>query len=405
MDIRPYSHETDFDAVARIWREVGWIDGSDGQKEGLEAFCSVGRGSVALMDGEAECFVHWTPGDIAHTGTLLPFAGITAVTTSRIARKQGFATALTARALVEAMESGAAVAGLGIFDQGFYDRFGFGTTPYEHRYSFDPASLQVDVPYRPPVRLGPDDWEALHGALRSRMRAHGTLTLEPPQMVQAEMKWTESPFGLGYRDQGGTLTHFVYGKAKDEQGPYSIWHMAYRDGRQLLELFRLLRELGDQVASVVVMEPPEIQLQDLIEQPFRQRVRSIKSEHETLNRSAAFTQLRILDLAACVGAHRWPGPGVAFDLTLDDPLERLVPGAGIGGDYTVTVGGPSRIEPGHRGGLPVMEATVNAFSRFWFGVRPASSLAITDRFAAPPALLSDLDEAVRLPRPSFGWFI
>ena len=386
-------------------REVGWIDGSDGHKEGLEAFCSVGRSSVALMGGEAECFVHWTPGDIAHTGTLLPFAGVTAVTTSRIARKQGFATSLTARALVEAIESGAAVAGLGIFDQGFYERFGFGTAPYEHRYSFDPASLRLDVPYRPPVRVGPDDWEAVHTALRSRMRAHGTLTLEPPRIVEAELKWTENPFGLGYRDEAGTLTHFIYGKAKDEQGPYSIWHMAYGDGCQLLELLRLIRELADQVASVVMMEPPEIQLQDLLDKPFRQRARSIRSDHETVNRAGAFTQLRILDPAACATAHCWRGPEVAFDLTLDDPLERIVPGVGIGGDHTVVVGDPSRIEPGHRGGLPVMVATVNAFSRFWFGVRAASSLAITDRLDGPPDLLAALDEAVRLPRPSFGWFI
>jgi GNAT superfamily N-acetyltransferase len=405
VETRPYAHDTDFDAVLRIWREVGWIDGSDGHKEGLEAFCSVGRSSVALMDGEAECFVHWTPGDIAHTGTLLPFAGVTAVTTSRIARKQGFATSLTARALVEAIESGAAVAGLGIFDQGFYERFGFGTAPYEHRYSFDPASLRPQVPYRPPVRVGPDDWQAVHAALRSRMRAHGTLTLEPGRIVEAELKWTENPFGLGYRDETGTLTHFIYGKAKDEQGPYSIWHMAYRDGRQLLELLRLIRELADQVASVVMMEPPEIQLQDLLDKPFRQRARSIKSDHETVNRAGAFTQLRILDPAACASAHRWRGPEVAFDLTLDDPLDRIVPGVGIGGEHTVVVGDPSRFEPGHRGGLPVMVATVNAFSRFWFGVRPASSLAITDRLDGPPDLVAALDEAVRLPRPSFGWFI
>jgi hypothetical protein len=52
-----------------------------------------------------------------------------------------------------------------------------------------------------------------------------------------------------------------------------------------------------------------------------------------------------------------------------------------------------------------MEASINAFTRFWFGVRPASSLAITDRLAAPAELLADLDVAVRLPTPSFGWFI
>ena len=404
MDIRPYDHERDFDAVVRIWKEVGWLE-SDDHQAGLEALASVGNATVAVMDGDPECFSHWTPGDMVHTGTVLPFAGITALTTSRIARRQGFATALTARALTDARAAGHAVAGLGIFDQGFYDRFGFGTTAYEHRVQFDPASLRIDVPHRTPVRIGPDDWKDVHTAMRNRMRHHGSLTLEPPEMITAELTWTEKPFGLGYRDDDGTLTHFVFGPAKGEQGPYSIWMSAYQTGEQLLELLRLIKELGDQVVSIAMMEPPEIQFQDLMDRPFRQRTRSIKSDHETVNRALAFSQMRILDLPACVAAHSWPGPEVRFDLTIDDPLDGITEGAGLSGDYSVTVGAPSSIAEGHAGGLPLMEASINAFTRFWFGVRPASSLAITDRLAAPAELLADLDVAVRLPTPSFGWFI
>jgi predicted acetyltransferase len=405
MDTRSYDHETDFDAVVRIWREVGWIDTSDDQKEGLAAFLSVGSASVALIDGEAECLVHWTPGTLRHTGTDLPFCGITAVTTSRIARKRGFATRLTADALVEGIEAGKAVAGLGMFEQGFYDRFGFGTGTYEHRLSIDPGSLRVDVPYRTPVRVTADDWEDVHAALLRRMRPHGSLTLDPPEIVKAEFKWIENPFALGYRDDDGRLTHFLIGPTKGENGPYTVWHTAYETPHQLLELLRLLRELSDQVASVVVMEPPEIQLQDLVAQPIRQRIRTSKSEHETVQRSTAFWQIRILDLTACVAAYSWPGPELAFNLSLDDPLAGLAGGAGVGGDFTVVVGSPSAVEPGHGKGLPTLEASVNAFTRFWFGVRSASSLAITDRLSGPAELLEALDEAVRLPQPRMGWFI
>jgi predicted acetyltransferase len=405
MDVRPYDHETDFEAVVRIWREVGWIDTSDGQKEGLEAFLSVGSASVALIDGEAECLVHWTPGTLRHTETDLAFCGITAVTTSRIARKRGFATRLTADALVEGIEAGKAVAGLGMFEQGFYDRFGFGTGTYEHRLSIDPGSLRVDVPYRTPVRVTSDDWEDVHAALLRRMRPHGSLTLDRPEIVKAELRWIENPFGLGYRDADGRLTHFLMGPTKGENGPYTVWHMAYETPHQLLELLRLLKELSDQVASIVIMEPPEIQLQDLVAQPIRQRIRTIKSEHETVQRSTAFWQIRILDLAACVAAHSWPGPEVAFNLSLHDPLADLTGGAGVGGDYTIVVGSPSTVEPGRAKALPTLEASVNAFTRLWFGVRPASSLAITDRLSGPADLLAALDGAVRLPQPRMGWFI
>ncbi|MDX1690480.1 MAG: GNAT family N-acetyltransferase, partial [Acidimicrobiia bacterium] len=402
---RPYDPERDFDAVVRTWREIGWIDTSDDQRASLGHFLEVGHSAVGVVDGDAECLVHWTPGTLRHTDTDLPLCGLTAVTTSRVARKLGLATALTARALVEGIDAGAAVAVLGMFEQGFYDRFGFGTGPYEHRVRFDPRSLDVDMLYRPPVRVTPDDWEDVHAALLRRHRDHGSLTLDPPGIARAELGWIENPFGLGYRDESGELTHFVMGPAKGEHGPYRIWHLAYRDTAQLLELLRMLRELGDQVASIDMMEPPEIQLQDLVRQPIRRRIMSAKSEHELTTTSLAFWQLRILDLEACVAAHRWRGPEVVFDLTLDDPLGGLVDGAGIAGDYTVTVADPATVEPGHRGDVPRLRASVNAFSRLWFGVRSASALAVTDDVAAPADLLAALDESLRLPPPRLGWFI
>ena len=38
---------------------------------------------------------------------------------------------------------GALVAGLGMFDQGYYDKLGFGSGAYSHRVAFDPARLSV----------------------------------------------------------------------------------------------------------------------------------------------------------------------------------------------------------------------------------------------------------------------
>jgi hypothetical protein len=50
-----------------------------------------------------------------------------------------------------------------------------------------------------------------------------------------------------------------------------------------------------------------------------------------------------------------------------------------------------------------MTATVNAFTRLWLGVRPASSLAVTDHLRAPEALLRELDRGLCLPQPHMGW--
>ena len=403
-DVRPYDADRDLGAVTRIWREVGWIDSSDGHAAALETFLSVGHADVALMDGAAECSVHRTEGSMRYEHSDLVLCAITAVTTSRIARKQGFASRLTARALADAAGEGAEVAALGMFEQGFYDRLGFGTGSYEHEVTFDPASLTVDVPYRAPVRLTTSDSADIHRAMVGRLRSHGSVVLDPSACVEANLGWIEEPFGLGYR-QGDRLTHFVFGSAKGEHGPYRISWIGYEDPGQLLELLRLLRELSDQVASVKLPEPPELQLQDLIAQPFRQQLRSSRSDHETSTDAVAWLQLRMLDVDACVAKRNWPGPPVEFNLTLTDPLaDRLDgPWRGVGGEYAVATASPSRAERGHRSGLPTLTATVNAFSRLWFGVRPASSLQHTDSLSGPPELLARLDDALRLPPPHPGW--
>ena len=402
MDLQPYESDRDLDAIIRIWREVGWLDSSEGERRALEAFLSTGHGRVAIVDDAAKCLVHWTPGSIRYVDRNLPLCVITAVTTGRVGRKQGLATALTAAALVDGAASGAAVSALGMFEQGFYDRFGFGTGSYEHQLTFDPGSLNIDVPYRRPIRLTSEDWADVHVAMTGRLRSRGGVVLDPPRIMEAELGWMKSPFGLGYLTDG-RLTHLVMGSAVSENGPYRIPWMAYETAEQLLELLALLKSLADQVSSVKMTEPPEIQLQDLLRNPIRQRIRTEKSVHETNHRALAWWQLRILDLAACVEARRWQGEDVAFSLDLRDPLDDLIANAGIGGEYTVTVGDPSGVTPGRAKGLPVLSATVNAFSRAWFGVRPPTSLAITDDLQAPPELLAALDAALTMPPPRVGW--
>jgi hypothetical protein len=405
MELTAYDAEAHFDDVCRIWTEVGWVeDGNDRQVAAMRDFLSVGHGAVATLGGSAEALGHWTPGTFWYDDGPLSMCAVTAITTSRVARKKGCATALTARCLMEGLDAGLAVAALGIFDQGFYDRFGFGTGSYEHRFQFDPGSLVVDVPYRTPVRLSRDDWAEIHAAMTARHRVHGTTTLDPPEVFKGELGWIDKPFGLGYRDDDGTLTHFVFGSTKGENGPYTLQWVAYREPGQFLELLRLVKELSDQVASVVVWEPPGVQMQDFIARPFRERTRSLKSDHETSHRAAAFWQMRILDLERCVGARRWAGPEVRFGLHLTDPIASIEPAVDLTGEYVVTIGEESAVEKGTAKDLPILQATVNGFSRLWMGVRTASALAVAGGVSGPPDLLRSLDDAFALPEPHHGWF-
>jgi predicted acetyltransferase len=405
--VRPYRAD-DLAAVTRIWREVGWIDASkEEDAAALAIFLGTGHAEVAELDGAAECAVHRSDGTMRHEDVDLPLCAITAVTTSLVGRRLGLASTLTARALAAAVEAGAAVASLGMFDQGFYDRVGFGSGPYEHRLTVDPGRLDVPVPYRRPVRLTADDAHDIHAAMAGRARAHGGIVLHAPELVDAQLGWTEDLLvALGYRDETGRLTHCLVGSMKDEHGPCRIDVMAYQDTSQLLELLRLLQELADQLASVTLVEPPELQLTDLVRQPLRAREQAKGSPvHGFQLHAAPWWQARILDLEQCIGALHGVGEPVRCNLVLHDPVADHLEGGwtGLGGDYTLTVSSPSTVVPGATDGLPTLTASINALSRLWLGVGSASRLARTDSLDGPVDLLAALDRAIRLPSPKAGW--
>lgn len=123
--IRTYNPEKDRDAVHRIWREIGWLE--DGLEESMDIFLSSGDVMVADIEGEAECLVMTIPGSMRYLSEELPFCCVASVGTSRLARRQGLAQKTTARALALSATHGSLVAGLGVFEQGFYNKLGFGT--------------------------------------------------------------------------------------------------------------------------------------------------------------------------------------------------------------------------------------------------------------------------------------
>ncbi|NLT74835.1 MAG: GNAT family N-acetyltransferase [Chloroflexi bacterium] len=410
MQVRRYDPERDRGAVHRIWREIGWLGDEGTAREALDTWVSAGDAHVALVSGEAECLVLTSPGTLRYLDEALPFAGVTGVATGRIARKQGFATRLTAAALAEQAAAGAAVAGLGMFDQGFYDRLGMGTGAYEHTWAFDPARLRVSGRPRMPRRLSVADAAEVHAARLARWRAHGSLSMLPVELTKGEMlEGGEKAFGLGYADgEGGALSHFCWIRAESqEHGPYRIMFYAYRNGNELLDLLRMVKALGDQVDRVTMPEPPGILLQDLIEQPFRQSRIAGQSRVPVGIRASAYWQCRILDVTSCVSRLRLPTGQLAFNLELVDPIVDYLPESsgwrGIGGDYRVDLGAESTIVRGHDVRLPTLKAGVGAFSRLWLGSATAYGLATTDRLQGPDDLLAQLDRLLRLPRPSLDW--
>ena len=408
MEFREYDPQRDKQAVHRIWREIGWIE-KEKDEGAMDVFLDGSRNVVAEVNGEAECLVNTNSGTLRYLDEDLPLSGVTGVATSRIARKQGLASRLTAHALARDAAAGALACLLGVFEQGYYDQLGFGNGGYEHWCTFDPAQLDVTVKPRAPRRLGPDDWQAVHASRLARLRGHGACNLEAPEATRAEMLWSRNGFSLGYTDgPTGELIHHFWCSAKDvENGPYRIWWLAYRTREEFLEILALLKSLGDQVRLMKLREPPGVQLQDLLQQPFKMHQITEKSKYESKIDASAYWQARICDLPGCLDRTRLSGEGVRFNLVLSDPIDQFLdddaPWRGIAGEYVVTLGSASSAEPGSDASLATLNASVGAFTRLWLGVRPATGLAWTDELSGPQDLLEQLDRVLCLPTPRPDW--
>lgn len=409
MTYRDYNSRTDVKAVRRIWLECGWID--DIETEGIyvsEFFDAAEDALVAVIDDEAECAVHSTNGALQYLNEELSLGAVTGVTTSRVARKLGFARELTARMLARQVAAGHEISALGMFEQGFYDKLGFGTGCYEQLIKFDPTTLTVDRDFRPPKRLAAKDFEAIYYAMTHRKEYHGAVKVYSKQLLKADLNMTENGFGLGYYDgPGGTLSHFIWGSSKGEHGPFEINFRAYQNHDQLMELLALIKSLGDQINLIETLEFGDIQLQDLLKQPFRTRRATDNSRYANKSLSMAYWQARILDLHACLNKTHLDVPPLQFNLQMTDPVVDSLPAdsnwQGVGGDYIVELGTHCHAETGQSAKLPTLKTSVNAFTRAWLGVRPASQLAATTDLKADPELLKQLDRAFNLPRPHLGW--
>lgn len=404
---RPYDPGQDKQAVYRILREVGWVE--PGKEGALDPTLGCGRALVADIGGSPECVVATAPGSMRYLEVDIPFVEVTLVATSRVARRQGLARGTLANALAADAADGAALARVCVFDQGFYNRVGFGPGGYEHTALFDPAALKISVKPRVPRRLSAEDLDLIHASRLSRSRSHGGVNYPGTGLTQTELAyWTDKGFGLGYCDgPGGELTHHFWCSAENaEFGPYHISWMAFQTGEQFLELMALVKGLADQVRLVRMREPVGIQLQDLLDRPLRQYETTQGSRYENRISAASYWQVRILDLDACL-ARTHSCRGARFNLHLTDPVAPFLPPTsgwkGVSGDYAIALGETSRAERGTDPSLPTLNASVNAFSRFWLGVRPAAGLAVTDELSGPSELVAELDRCLKLPEPRPDW--
>jgi len=404
--IRPYEPK-DQEHCIRILREVGWMEGKDTDKEVFEGYISDTKSLVTELNGEVEVLVLTRPGQVLYQKEDLPMSAVTGVLTSRVARMKGHALSTTALAIADSAKEGAVVSFLGIFDQGYYDKLGFGTLGYFRISSVDPAKLKVPKLTRAPKRLTKDDAEAIHNCRLHRKRLHGGCNLEGVGATGCELIWIEKGFGLGFENEAGELTHFLWLVAKDEHGPYRCVCYCWQTPEQLVELFSALKSLSDQVHSVRMSEPPGFQLQDFLDRPFATIRARHGGDHAINTTCNAWAQCRILDVPTCIGALKLCGEPLSFQLELADPIIDYLPVAcswkTTAGSYIVRLGEKSTASEGYDDSLPVVSCSVNDLSRLWIGSASAESLATVGNLEAEAELVASIDTLINLPIPLIDW--
>ena len=407
IKLRNYVPEQDYETAVRIWKESGWIE-EEKQQETLKIILQGAQGYLASLDGgDNECLTTTMPGSVRYFDSDIDLCAITSVITGLAARRQGLAGRATAHAMACSAEAGADVAMLGIFDQGFYDKLGFGTGSYERTIGFDAAHLKITGRPRPPRRISADDWQAAHAARLRRMRAHGNCNLHPAEFTRAEMLFYKNGFGLAYFD-GDMMTHGFWAGVEGEHGPCDITWLSFRTYEEAIELLQLLHSLSDQIYLFRTVEPALIRIQDMLHTPFRTQNITKGSKLQIEFESAAYWQIRMLNVKSCI--QKSPIPGMAplrFNIRLTDPIDKYLGSdhswRGVAGEYSVTLGREPECLQGVKTGLPVLEASVGAFSRLWFGVASANVIAFSDDLSGPSELLEQLSLYLRLPRPSTAW--
>ena len=257
--IRQYVEGTDIKASYDLLREVGWVE-TDKHIEAFEKTFTAGLTLVGEINGSLECIASSTLGDMVYLDDQLSLDVVAAVVTGMPARRKGLAQMMTAQLMMHRAANGTEVSTLGVFDLGFYDRLGYGTTPYQHRLICDPSDLRVGQS-RTPIRLSAEDSPEIHQALLKRKRGHGGCNIYDLAQSAGELSALDLLLCLGYRDtNSGELTHFLLGEMNGEYGPFAVEWLVWDNDEQLRELLALLASLGGQIWVASIPQPRGIEL-------------------------------------------------------------------------------------------------------------------------------------------------
>jgi predicted acetyltransferase len=174
----------------------------------------------------------------------------------------------------------------------------------------------------------------------------------------------------------------------------------------------LVQEWGDQVDLIRFIEPAWMQAQDFDADPAHNYRRTKGSKVHVHTDADAWWQIRIVDMATCIAVMEPASEPFELLVEIDDPVEQHLAGSGYAGSWKPLTGvwrfsfGATHTAErlGDAQTNVDLRTSINALSRWWLGVLPASSLGVIGQMHADSSTLTRLDQlTAHLPRPHPGW--
>ena len=342
-----------------------------------------GSACVTRIDGDAECMVVWRTrpkSDISRKD--LPFSAVAGRPSHPASHENKGLAGTTHRTLgrTRSKRRAHSYQGLSFFEQGYYDRLGFGTAQYEDWIGFDPALLNVPFPARPPKTIH-------HRRLRTRMHQSrlaskktntAFVTFPDPNMdPQRQMRHQERLRPRATSTKPQTKSHTTSGAATttmQNTAPTSSNGWLTRPPEQFLELMGIIRSPrrsspNDQHEPA----PPHPDTRPPQRNPSKTEWTTSKSKFATFSRShrlLAKPHQRPTQMPRKNTPPR--APTTQFNLQLTDPIDDFLPEDETWKSTTGPIHHHPRTrilrDPRHtKKTSQTLKTTTSAFSRMWLG--------------------------------------
>lgn len=336
-------------------------------------------------------------------GSILPAAGVSAVTVRPTHRRQGLLRSMMGQLLDEAVTRGEPVAMLTASEASIYGRFGFGISTRSMMVELDRRDVEFAVP-RPEGRLRileVDEAGKLEPEVFERMRRTYPGAISRPDAWWSDELW-DSRFGVrfdvAYESPAGTVDGYVCYGTREVFDP-SMGNQNRLTVRDLVgvtpvarhALWRYLCEV-DLVRTIIDPGAPvDVALPNLLTSNRAMRIRGVTD--------AVWT--RVLDVPVALGARTYAVDG-RITIAVRDPFR---PGGEADGTFCVEAGPDGATVT--TGTDPDLACDVTTLSAAWLGGARWAGLAdaglVEERVPGAVGLADAMFASAPLPYP-YTWF-